>query len=104
MDIDDVLVVIRERSTNLTAAIIGVEVGESTGEDSTIDKRDRIDGSDSRKAVLLISISAVDVDKQITIGADMEAELCIDRGVSADMVGGDTRVDLPIGHTCHIVL
>lgn len=104
MDIDDVLVVIRERSTNLTAAIIGVEVGESTGEDSTIDKRDRIDGSDSRKAVLLISISAIDVDKQITIGADMEAELCIDGGVSTDMVGGDTRVDLPIRHTRHIVL
>ena len=104
VDIDDVLVVIRERSTNLTAAIIGVEVGESTGEDSTIDKRDRIDGSDSRKAVLLISISAVDVDEQITIGADMEAELCIDRGVSTDMVGGDTRVDLPIRHTRHIVL
>lgn len=104
VDIDDVLVVVGERSTNLTAAIIGVEVGESTGEDSAIDKRDRIDGGDSRKAVLLISISTVDVDEQITIGADMEAELCIDRGISADMVGGDTRVDLPIRHTRHIVL
>lgn len=104
VDIDDVLVVVGERSANLTAAIIGVEVGESTGEDSAIDKGDRIDGSDSRKAVLLISISTVDVDKQITIGADMEAELCIDRGISSNMVGGDTRVDFPIRHTRHIVL
>lgn len=104
MDIDDVLVVVGERSTNLTTAIIGVEVGESAGEDSAVGKRNRIDGSDGCEAVLLISIAAIDVDEQITIGADMEAELSIDRGVSADMVGGDTGVDLPIRHTRHIVL
>lgn len=104
VDIDDVLVVVGERSTNLTAAIIGVEIGESAGEDSTIDQGDRIDGSDGGEAVLLVGIAAIDVDEQITIGADMEAELCIDRGVSAYMVGSDTRVDLPIWHTRHIVL
>lgn len=104
VDIDDVLVVVGERSANLTAAIIGVEVEESTGENSAVGKRDRIDGGDSRKAVLLVGIAAIDVDEQITIGADMEAELSIDRGVSADMVRSDTRVDLPIGHTRHIVL